>query len=221
MSSALEAVGLRFSYGDGPVLESVSFSVAEGEFAAIVGDNGVGKSTLMGLVLGDLVPDAGEVRLFGDPRATDDHHADIAYVSQDAVRGYRNFPTTIEELVSVHLAHLKARADVGSLLETVGLAQHRRHALRQLSGGQLQRVGLLAALVKGARLVLLDEPTTGIDRKFSAELYRILRNLCDEGRTVVMITHHLLEAAPFIDRTLLLSDGRLSELDPSEWGAAR
>lgn len=221
MSSALEVVGLRFSYGDGPVLESVSLSVAEGQFAAIVGDNGVGKSTLMGLVLGDLVPDAGEIRLFGDLRTIDDHYADIAYVSQDAVRGYRNFPTTIEELVSVHLAHLKAHADAGPLLETVGLAQHRGHALRQLSGGQLQRVGLLVALVKGARLVLLDEPTTGIDRRFSVELYRILRNLCDEGRTVVMITHHLSEAAPFIDRALLLSDGRLSELDPSEWDEAR
>lgn len=221
MSSALEAVGLRFSYDDAPVLESASFSVAEGDFAAIVGDNGVGKSTLMNLVLGNLTPDAGEIRLFGDPRTRDDHYADIAYVSQDAVRGYRNFPTTIEELVSVHLAHLKGRMDVGSLLETVGLENHRGHALRQLSGGQLQRVGLLIALVKGARLVLLDEPTTGIDRKFSVELYRILRNLCDEGRTVVMITHHLPEAAPFIDRALLLSDGRLSELDPSEWGAAR
>ncbi len=219
MSSALETVGLRFSYDDEPMLESVSLSIAEGEFAAIVGDNGVGKSTLMNLVLGNLAPNAGTIRLFGDSIERNDHHADIAYVSQDAVRGYRGFPTTIEELVSVHCAHLKSKASIGDLLALVGLEGQRGRALRELSGGQLQRVGILAALIKNARLILLDEPTTGIDRSFSAELYGILRRLCDEGRTVVMITHHLSEAVPFIDRALHLSDGRASELDLSKVGA--
>lgn len=213
----LEIRDLCFSYEDEPVLRGVDFRLEASELVALVGENGAGKSTLMKLVLSQLRPQSGEVLLFGDPVAKDNHHADIAYVSQDAVRGYKHFPTTIEELVAVHRRHLHVKKDMDELLHLVRLEGHEKKKLNQLSGGQLQRVGLLVALVKDARLVLLDEPTTGVDAKFSVELYQILERLAQAGKTVLVITHHLSEAAPFANRVVRLKGGTLEDLPRKAW----
>lgn len=218
----LEISDLRFSYEDGEVLSGLSMTLEEGELLALVGENGAGKSTLMELVLGRVMPQSGSLRLFGDDISRDAHHADVAYVSQDALRGYRHFPTTIEELLRVHCRFLGVDADVGELLARVGLEGHQRRRLGELSGGQLQRVGLLVALLKDARLILLDEPTTGIDQRFSEELYRLLRGMANEGKSVILVTHHLSEAAGYVDRALRLARGRLEELPRDLWqGGAR
>ncbi|NPD32727.1 metal ABC transporter ATP-binding protein [Eggerthellaceae bacterium zg-997] len=216
----LEVRGLSFSYEDVPVLCDLSLEARAGQLVALVGDNGAGKSTLMGLILGSLRPQAGSIRLFGDDASAHAHHADIAYVAQDAVRSYRHFPTTVRELLGVHLRHLKRRGAADELLDTVGLREHLNKALSQLSGGQLQRVGLLLALVRDARLILLDEPTAAVDARFTDELYRLLRRLADEGRTVVVITHHLAEAAPFADRAVRLRAGACAEIPPAQWKEA-
>ncbi len=207
----LEIRQLAFSYGEDPLIRDLDLTVHAGELVALVGDNGSGKSTLMALITGQLAPACGTIRLFGDDAAANRHYADIAYVSQDSIRGYRSFPTTIGELVGIHLRHLKASADVSELLETVeltGLAQRR---LSELSGGQLQRVGLLLALIKDARLILLDEPTSAIDRRFSAAFYRILQNLARSGTAIVVITHHLTDAQGATMRVVRLEDGRCHE----------
>ncbi len=195
----------------------VTLSVEQSQFVALVGENGAGKSTLMNLILGNLKPSAGEIRLFGDVRTTNNHYNDIAYVSQYSILGYKHFPTTIEEVVRIHLKHLKKEVCVDQLLATVRLEAHVHKKLNQLSGGQLQRIGLLLALIKDAKLILLDEPTSGIDKKFSAELYQILRELCDQGKTVVIITHHLSEARDFVDKTICLEDGCCCELEHAQW----
>ncbi|MBY4798144.1 ATP-binding cassette domain-containing protein [Collinsella sp. AGMB00827] len=203
----LSIQNLSFAYDERPLLGGVNLSIYAGELIALVGDNGAGKSTLMKLILGQLKPGTGTITLFGDDAFSNPHFEDIAYVSQDSIRGYRNFPTTIEELIGIHVRYLNAKAQIDELLATVQLSEHKSKRLSELSGGQLQRVGLLLALIKDARLILLDEPTSAIDRTFSAEFYRILRDLAVSGTAIVVITHHLHDARAFVDRVIRLEDG--------------
>ena len=221
MNKILEIKKVAFAYGDIPVLQSVDLSLTAGQFVAVSGDNGAGKSTLMKLLLGDLRPSQGQIRLFGDLSSEDNHYRDLAYLSQNAVSGYRNFPTTVAGLVRVYLAQLKRKSEPTALLDTVGLGGMCTHRLRELSGGQLQRVGVLLALLKQARLILLDEPTGGIDQKFSLDLYRLLREQCDQGKTVLMVTHQLAEVAPFLDAAYRLSAGRFTPVELEAIGGSR
>ena len=217
MSKVLEIEKLHFTYGEYPLLQGVDFSLAAGKFAAIVGGNGVGKTTLMNLILGKLKAETGQIRLFEDSLSADNHYRDLAYLSQEAVSRYRNFPTTVKELLKMYLAQLKQKSDPEALLENVGLTAVQNHRLSELSGGQLQRVGLLVALLKQARLILLDEPTGGVDQQFSLELYQILRRQCLAGNSVLMITHHLTEAALFLDEAYRLERGILTRLQLEEY----
>lgn len=217
MSNVLEIEKLHFTYGEYPLLQGVDFSLAAGKFAAIVGGNGAGKTTLMNLILGKLKAETGAIRLFEDSLSADNHCRDLAYLSQEAVSRYRNFPTTVKELLKMYLAQLKQKTEPEALLENVGLTAVQNHRLSELSGGQLQRVGLLVALLKQARLILLDEPTGGVDQQFSLELYQILHRQCLAGNSVLMITHHLTEAAPFLDEAYRLERGILTRLQLEEY----
>ncbi len=218
MHDILDIHDLQFSYETHPdarpILDGLDLTVARGSFTALIGINGAGKSTLMNLILGNLKPARGSIKLFGDDQSRNNHYKDLAYVSQNSILAYKNFPTTLEEVVRIHLKHLKKQADVTELLDTVGLTEHFNKKLSQLSGGQLQRVGLLLALIKDAQLILLDEPTSGIDKAFSRELYRILKTLTQQGKTVLLITHHLSDALEFVDKVVQLADGRCKQVQP-------
>lgn len=137
MSKVLEIEKLHFTYGEYPLLQGVDFSLAAGKFAAIVGGNGVGKTTLMNLILGKLKAETGQIRLFEDSLSVDNHYRDLAYLSQEAVSRYRNFPTTVKELLKMYLAQLKQKTDPEALLENVGLTAVRNHRLSELSGGAI------------------------------------------------------------------------------------
>lgn len=217
MSNVLEIEKLHFTYGEYPLLQGVNLSLVAGKFAAIVGGNGAGKTTLMNLILGKLKAETGQIRLFEDSLSADNHYRDLAYLSQEAVSRYRNFPTTVKELLKMYLAQLKQKTAPETLLENVGLTAVQNHRLSELSGGQLQRVGLLVALLKQARLILLDEPTGGVDQQFSLELYQILRRQCLAGNSVLMITHHLTEAVSFLDEAYRLERGILTRLQLEEY----
>lgn len=217
MSNVLEIEKLHFTYGEYPLLQGVNLSLAAGKFAAIVGGNGAGKTTLMNLILGKLKAETGQIRLFEDSLSADNHYRDLAYLSQEAVSRYRIFPTTVKELLKMYLAQLKQKTAPEALLENVGLTAVQNHRLSELSGGQLQRVGLLVALLKQARLILLDEPTGGVDQQFSLELYQILRRQCLAGNSVLMITHHLTEAVSFLDEAYRLERGVLTRLQLEEY----
>lgn len=203
----VEVRNLSFSYDSSPVLKDVNIEMKEGEFVALIGANGAGKSTFFGLLLSRLKASGGSIRLFGDEIEKDKHFRDIAYISQNSILAYRDFPTTVEELIKVHLKHLKIKRDAKLFLREIGLEGHRNNTLKQLSGGQMQRLALSIALLKDAKLLFLDEPTSGIDKDFSRELFGILRALCDQGRTVLMATHNLQDAMPYIDKVTCIQHG--------------
>lgn len=211
MPEVLTISDVSFSYSDKPVLHHLNLCVSEGEMLAITGKNGAGKSTLMEVILGRLSPSCGTVKLFGESISANTHYQRFAFIAQDSVKNYRNFPTTVGEVVRIHLRQLKKRCDVNATLCQVGLEGYLNRQLSNLSGGELQRVALALALLKDAELILLDEPTTGVDCVFVEEFYRIVRCLADAGKTIIVITHHVQEIEKFADRILCLENGAMAE----------
>lgn len=211
-NAVIDVHNLSFAYDDKQIFQHAHLSISASEFVALVGDNGVGKSTFMKLLLHKLDPQEGEIKLFGDDIRRNNHYADLAFVSQNACQNYRSFPTTIEELVRISASYLSLDEDVDELISMVELGAHKHKRLSELSGGQLQRVGILLALIKKAPLILLDEPTSGVDKVFSHELYRLLGGLSQKGKTILLITHHVHELSDVHPRVVRVHDGRFSEL---------
>ena len=215
-----------FRYGGAPVLDGVTLTVAPGAFKVITGENGAGKSTLLRLVLGELKPTAGEVRLFGrDPMRFHDWTR-VGYVPQRTVATYGQFPASVEEVVCANL-YARARrmlpfgrgerARAREALEAVGLAGFGSRMLGELSGGQLQRVLLARALVGRPELLVLDEPTSGLDADAAARFCELLGDLRrrDPRLAVLMVTHDLGRLGRLGAEVLRLEGGTLACAAPA------
>ncbi len=211
----LRAVVKRFGDGDG--VGPLDLAIAPARTAALIGPSGAGKSTLLKLMLGLLVPDAGEVRLGGAPLDPGDDAARRRYGF--VVQGGGLFPhLTAEGNATLVARHLRwERARIAERLEALrALTRLPPDALgrfpAELSGGQAQRVSLVRALFLDPDLLLLDEPLGALDPITRAELQEDLRRVfADLGKTVVLVTHDLAEAAFFADRLVLLRDGRIAQ----------
>lgn len=208
----LKVAGLSFAYEKDLILDNINFEIQEGDLVALVGANGVGKSTLLKLILGDLKAKNGQIQILNDDIRKDNHYRDLAYISQNAVASYRNFPTSVEEAIKIHLSYLKNKSNPKELMEKLGLYEHRKKALSELSGGQIQRFAISLALIKDASLILLDEPTTGIDEDFSRDFFENLKELKKAGKTIVIITHQLDMAGDFVDYALRIKKGKIERI---------
>jgi ABC-type Mn2+/Zn2+ transport system ATPase subunit len=188
----LEALGVVATYGGPPALEDVTFRVAPGERVAVLGPNGGGKSTLFRVVLGDLRPRAGEVRLAGRTASvpqTERSRLDYPVSALDvALMG------TLPRLPWWRRPGRAERRDALAALDTVGLRRLAGASFGELSGGQRQRVLVARALVQDARLLLLDEPFSGLDAPSVDALMALLDRLAAEGRGVMVATHDVEQA---------------------------
>lgn len=203
----IEAIGVEFAYGAFPVLCGIDLKVAPGEVTAFTGDNGCGKSTLLKILIGQNQPTAGSVRLFGEEigsgtvNTPQDRLRGIGYVPQTNVVNKISFPITSRELVVQGLARdfgfvkipRRRHYEVADeLLDHMGLGEFARVPFGELSGGLQQRVLIARALVDNPRLVVLDEPTVGVDKQSLAGFLQQLESLRDEkGLTIVMVSHEL------------------------------
>lgn len=207
---------LRFSYGKNEVLKGVNLSVKQGDFLAFIGANGSGKSTLIKLLLGIEKPTSGTIEYDGKSLGKGTDFSRISYVPQLMVASH-DFPITVNELVDLGLYGEKLTADererrIDDALSLVDLEGFRDRLYGALSGGQRQRVLIAKALISMTDVLILDEPTTGIDFKAREELFHILRHLHDiHGITILMITHELHLVEDMIDGVYVLEDGVLEK----------
>ncbi len=212
--AVLTVRGLAHGYGGVPVLRGVDLDVRAGELVALLGPNGAGKTTLLRAMVGLLRPEAGDVRLAGrstSGRATAEICAQVAYLPQQP--DDLLFADTVREELEVTLRNhgLLQEPPVApeDLLARLGLAALSEAYPRDLSVGQRQRVALAAVTVTRPPLLLLDEPTRGMDYGAKQGLVRLLRGWQDEGSGVLMVTHDVELAAAAADRVLLLDGGRI------------
>jgi zinc transport system ATP-binding protein len=218
----LEGVGVR--YGEVVALEGIDLAVEAGDFLGVIGPNGSGKTTLVRVMLGLLQPDAGQVRLFGQPPASFRQWERLGYVPQ-RISLDRGLPATVEEVVRTGLVAglglLRPRAErarVRDALDRVGMAAHAARRIGDLSVGQQQRILIARALVSAPELLVLDEPTGGVDPEAQSGFYGLLRHLHRErGVTLVLVSHDIAVVAREVTKLACLSRRLVYHGPPAEF----
>ena len=218
---ALEADRLSFSYGEVPVLSCASFGLPQGGFAALIGPNGAGKSTLLKLLLGELSPSSGAVRLLGQDTARFRNWRRLGYVPQDGLARHTDFPASVEEVVLANLSgeigllrfpRQEHRERVRQGLELVGMAGYGRRLIGALSGGQRQRIAIARALILKPELIILDEPTSSLDRTVQAQILALLKGLQEKHRLAyIFISHDLQVVRALCHQVIVLRQGEVVE----------
>ncbi|MCR4705896.1 MAG: ABC transporter ATP-binding protein [Lachnospiraceae bacterium] len=214
--SLITCDNMAVGYGDELVCEGISFSVEQGDYLCIVGENGSGKSTLLKTILGLLPPISGTVTVAEVLKA-----GQIGYLPQTtAIR--EDFPATVHEIVlSGMLPSMgrrpfygkKEKANAVASMERFGIAAIADRNFTKLSGGQKQRVLLARTLAYPKRLLVLDEPTVGLDIVASEELYSLVEDLNASGQTIMMVSHDAAAVEKYANKIVKLTDGGFREED--------
>ena len=226
MPLAVDLRDVAFAYPGGPpVLGGVHLRVERGEFVAVAGPNGGGKTTLLRLILGLERPTAGEALLFGESASRFSGRAALGYLAQRAQLGV-DAPATVREVVAAgRLAsggllgplRRRDRAIVDEAIGRVGLSERADAPLRTLSGGQQQRAFIAKALAAQPSLLVLDEPTTGVDAEAQEALAALLHRLHEElGVTILYVSHEFGAVERFVERLVLVRGGIVFDGPPGE-----
>ena len=207
---AVKGRGITKVFGDVVALDHVDVSVARGQIHGLVGPNGAGKTTLLGLLLGLAVADEGSLEIFGDPVGR-------SLAAPDGVSGFVDGPGLYPTLTArQNLATLVAlrpedatTASLDEALAQVGLAEVADDKVRGFSLGMRQRLGLAAALLTGPRLLVLDEPSNGLDPAGKKHVHGVLRRLAAEGATVILSSHRMDDVEALCSEVTILATGRV------------
>ncbi|WP_430644848.1 amino acid ABC transporter ATP-binding protein [Agromyces sp. GXS1127] len=220
----LSARGIRKSFGSNDVLRGIDFSVRRGEVVTLIGPSGSGKTTVLRSLNGLETPDGGALEFDGGPAI--DFSRPVAKAERLAMRDrsamvfqhHNLFPhmTVIENVIEgptrvQRVPKAQALASAEALLDRVGLADKRDQYPHQLSGGQQQRVGIVRALALKPDLLLFDEPTSALDPELVGEVLHVIKELADEGWTMVVVTHELQFARQAADEVLFMDGGVIVE----------
>lgn len=208
---------IDFAYDYNVVLKDISMTINKGDFVAVVGPNGAGKSTMLKIMAGLIKPTRGQVSIGGKDMSIARVHGLIGYVPQNYGKNVLGFPATVTEIVSLGLTlgaskvrqnHQAAKHIVSHMLELVGAEKLHDCRIGELSGGQQQRVMVAMALASNPELLLLDEPTSGIDYAASARIYDLLGTLNKNlGITVVMVSHDIDKAISSANKVACINKG--------------
>ena len=194
MLNAVEISNLTVKYPDVTALDDVSFAIKQGDFLGIIGPNGAGKSTLFDSMLGLNTNYAGTIKFFDeDIKKSKTYHKEIGYVPQKP-EFENNFPATVSEVVRMGLRKKSDDKKVDEILQQLWIHELRNRRIGELSGGQLQRVFIAKALVNNPKILILDEPVTGIDQQSIELFYSILRELNSKQKITIIWSSHDLDA---------------------------
>ncbi len=218
MPRVIDVRGAGVALGGRPILRDIDVSVDRGEIVALLGPNGSGKSTLMKAMLGLVPLLRGSIELFGTSLPDFNRWSELGYVPQRTTT-VSGVPATVREVVSTgRLSHRRAfrparredRAAVTRALATVGLSDRAHSHVATLSGGQHQRLLMARALAGAPSLLMLDEPTAGVDLPSQARIAQALTALAGGGATIVVVLHELGPLAPLIQRCVVMEEGRIA-----------
>lgn len=216
MSPIIHAKNLSKRYNGLPVVNQIHFSVQPGEFFGILGPNGAGKTTTLRMIIGLIPVDAGELTLFGLPMSPEQKQVShrIGVVSQE-----NNLDTdlTVAENIQIYghyfgLPKQTIQERLQQLLTFAQLTEQQDRLVNTLSGGMMRRLVIARALVASPDLLVLDEPTTGLDPQARHLIWQRLRQLKEEGLTLLLTTHYMEEAAQLCDRLMVMNNGTILDM---------
>ncbi len=208
MSEAVGIEDLVKAYGEVLAVDRLSFSVERGEIFGLLGPNGAGKTTTLEIIEGLQGADSGKVSVLGMDAAIQARDIKARTGVQLQASSYYEY-LALREILSLLGSFYPRRLSPSELLEQVGLADKGKRRVRQLSGGEQQRFALAASLVNDPDLVILDEPTTGLDPVSRRDLWALVRQVRGKGATVIVTTHYMEEAEEHCDRVAIINHGRL------------
>jgi len=207
----IRVVDLRKQYGEIRAVDGISFEVARGEVFGLLGPNGAGKTTTIEILEGLRVPDGGVATVLGLDVAR--HAAELKERIGVQLQSAALYPRlTVTELLTLFASFYRRSRPPAELVAALDLGERAKAQTRQLSGGQRQRLSVALALVNDPELVFLDEPTTGLDPQARQNLWDIVRELRERGRTILLTTHYMEEAEALCDRIAIMDHGRIMEI---------
>lgn len=216
MKKIIEVKNVSFKYDRDYVFENINFDIYKGDFVGIIGSNGAGKSTLIKLILGQLKADKGKILIDGVEPWTGKNLQEIGYVPQVGLSRGIDFPATVEEIVMMNMykeigrfgfPKKEHKEKVKKALEIVDMTNFLHRKFSDLSGGQQQRVVIAKAIVNFPEILILDEPTTGIDHHSENVLYELLDKLHKEEKiTIVMISHDIEKIKAHSNKLIRIED---------------
>ena len=211
---ALKISQLRKEYSNGKVaLKGIDLEVEEGDFYALLGPNGAGKSTTIGIITDLVEPTAGDVEVFGHSIRTDKHAAKalIGLVPQEF--NFNQFEPVEEIIINqggyYGISRTEARRKAHRLLDLLDLSDKRKVMARELSGGMKRRLMIARALVHDPKLLILDEPTAGVDIEIRRQTWELMRRVNDDGTTIILTTHYLEEAEQMCNNIAIINHGEI------------
>ncbi len=222
--AAVELDKVSCSYGTQVVLQNINLKIEQGEFVGLVGPSGSGKTTLLRTLMGMVKPVRGQVQIVGQPLDLQRVGKALGYVPQLETVDWA-FPVTVEQVVmmgrirEMHLWPWPSRKDktlVAETLERLGLNGLAQRHIRALSGGQQQRVFLARALISNPKILLLDEPTSGVDIRTRNDVLTLLAEINQSGVTIVLTTHDLNSVAAHLPKVICINREIIAEGQPEE-----
>lgn len=203
----IQVNNLTFGYDYRTVLKDLSFKLNSGDFLAIVGNNGSGKSTLIKCLLGINKVGSGKIFLDDVDIISYSNFINIGYVPQKFDDFNYEFPITVNEILTASNIKKISEDKMLELLDKIGILELLNENINTLSGGQLQRVFIVRSLMNNPKLLILDEPTVGVDRVNVEAFYKTLNQLNDDGITIILISHNINEASANFTHVLSIHNG--------------
>jgi ABC-2 type transport system ATP-binding protein len=214
---ALEIKDLRKNYGDRKALKGISFQIFKGELFSLLGPNGAGKTTTLRIISGLTTPTSGNIYIFGKDLFEDELWAKrrIGLVPQQI---NLDLELTVEENLFIHgllfkMSLKEIKEKIEELLEMADLSERRKSKVKELSGGLRRRLLIVRALMHSPELLLLDEPTVGLDPHIRRKIWSFIKNIQAKGTTILLTTHYMEEAETLSDRVAFINKGEIVAID--------